>query len=67
MNGVKWVPKKSIYKVNYYDQIEKTLGPDITIKAFSMREALEIAEYRASKRVAYCVGNIKFEDKALVI
>ena len=44
-----------VFKVQYFDYLNKTCGPFVTIKARSISDAATIAEYRASKRVQYTV------------
>jgi hypothetical protein len=56
-------PKKVFY-VRYYDEFGigmqgTILGRDVKVLADNMSEALEIAEQKASKRVAVKVGAIR--------
>lgn len=47
-----------VFKVQYFDCLNETCGPFITIKARSISDAVTIAEYRASKRVQYIVKSV---------
>ena len=48
-----------IFKVRYFDLLNKTTGRFVTIKARSISDATVIAEQRACRRVGYTVLSVR--------